>query len=230
MRSTTRALGAMLAAAVALGGAAVADERDTMVDWAGFEALVAVTGEEYVRGRDALLASDDGPALAARLRPLTGAADARRAVTARALLGWVERRALHEDVLARLDAVDIEVESRKATGLPGVWARFADLARTEWGPPVLPLAWEGLLKRTDWPMWRLGACLHMIGALPDAASAPVLIEFIERTEDEGLRRLAGQVLGRMPKEARDPVERARKRTAGIADALGRAGEALEGGR
>lgn len=213
--------------ALALAAVAAGDEGSAMGDWVDFEALVAATGEEWARGRDKLLGSGDAAALATRLAPLAEAGDVDRAATARILAGWAEHGALYRQVVDVLDAVDIDRERRRVSGITGVWTRFADMAAQEWGADVLPLAWEWVLKRPDWPMWKQATGLHVIGALPDARSVPVLVAFIERTEDDGLRRLAGQILARMPREAaREPVERAHKRTSGAADVLGRASEEL----
>ena len=115
------------------------------------------------------------------------------------LEGWQQNRNMYIAVIQELDAVNVEQESKTVVGISGVWSGFALKARKEYGRAVLPLAWEVVLKFSDyWPEWKTITFLRMIAAVPDGQSIEPVAYLLEHTRSESLRQVAGQTLARLP--------------------------------
>lgn len=124
-------------------------------------------------------------------------------------------------MLAELDQVDLERESRKITGISGVWEAFGARAEAEYKADILPLCWEVLLKHAaDWPDWKLIAFLRATAAVPAPESVDPVIAFLEATDDAQLQDVAGQTLLKLPRDAVEPrVHRARAKHGHIVEVL-----------
>jgi hypothetical protein len=231
--------GALLVAMLLAGtqpgvsGATVVDDRPgagakekRMADSNDIEVLKQLAGAPYERARDALLQSRDLPSRLAATPPFPG--DWRDTITRLILGGWSKHAPLYRRVLAELDAVNVEHESRKITGISGVWEAFAAKAETEYKADILPLCWEVLLKHAgDWPDWKLIAFLRATAAVPAPDSVDPVIAFLESTDDAQLQDVAGQTLLKLPKDAVEPrVQRAQAKHGHIVGVLRDVGERL----
>lgn len=167
-----------------------------------FRALSQLQGRPYLALRDALLARGAGQAdLVARFR---SDPDWRLATTGAILQGWTERRPFYTTLLAEVDRIDPAARSKRVSGLVGVWEEFEMRALHEFGPPVLPLAWEQIVKLAeDAPPWRTATWLAMIAGVPMAQSIEPVVHLVETTEDQMLRERAAMTLSRLPREAVD---------------------------
>lgn len=107
------------------------------------------------------------------------------------------------------------------TGVVGIWEEFEMRAYHEFGPSVLPLAWEQVVKlAAGVPNWRTGTWLAMIAGVPMEASLEPVVHLIETSDDKLLRDRAAMTLSRLPAAAVDKrLERLSARAAGIADAV-----------
>jgi hypothetical protein len=188
--------------------------------------LKELTGAAYERARDALLESPDLDSQLAATPAHQG--DWRDTITRRILDGWRRHGSLYRVVLAELDAVDVEHESRKITGITGVAERFAFWAKTEPQADILPLCWEVLLKHGgEWPDWKLVVFLFIVAAVPAPESVDPVIAFLEGIDDVLLQDAAGQTLRKLPQDAVEPrVQRALAKHGHIVDVLRRVAERL----
>jgi hypothetical protein len=123
-------------------------------------------------------------------------------IQAKILRGWAAERALYDQILAELDAVDVETERKTAVGLFRIWDIYALRAQKEYRERVLPLAWEAVLKFwAEWPTWKTVTFLHMISAVPVEESIEPVIAVLIRATDPFLRASAAQALAKLPREA-----------------------------
>ena len=178
--------------------------------------LSQLQGPPYLALRDALLARGAGQAdLVARFR---SDPDWRVATTGAILQGWTERRPLYTTVLAEVDRIDPTARSKRVSGLVGIWEEFEMRALHEFGPPVLPLAWEQVVKLADGaPPWRTATWLAMIAGVPLVQSIEPVVHLVETTEDKMLRERAAMTLSRLPREAVDArLERLSAKAAAVA--------------
>ena len=180
--------------------------ENNMNQWTEFERLKQLTGSAYQRERDAILQTT--PDIKSRLKDYHAHQDWHFRILAQILEGWADHKRLYRQVLAELDAVDVEQESKTVVGISRVWDSFALRAKNEYKHDVLPLCWEALLKYVNvWPEWRLITFLRMVAVLPDGRSVEPVLHFMERTNEPGSIDLAGTVLQLLPAEtAKKAVE------------------------
>jgi hypothetical protein len=179
------------------GTGPVPQTETPMSPWTEFEELMRHTGEPYRALRTAILTH--APDLEARLQAERERPAWRSQIFAEILAGWRNHRDMYESVLAELDAVDVAWESKKVTGISGVWDRFALRAQREYQAAILPLCWEVLLARDEeWPDWKVVTFLRMLEAVPDDRSIEPLIAFVETTRPPALRGVGADALSRQP--------------------------------
>ena len=155
--------------------------------------------------------------------------DWRVRMTAGILQGWAERRSLFGRVIAEIDQIDPVARGGTITGITGVWEEYEMRAHIEFGPPILPLAWEYAVKFADTaPAWRTATFLAMMAGVPSAASVEPAAHVIEISAEQLLRERAALTLTKLP---RDAVERRlaglSARATGIVDAVRTAHELME---
>lgn len=214
----------VLLLAVAVPGAARAQRGNKMSMEDEVRVLAQLKGPHYRTLRDALLSRNAGQAdLIARYR---GDPDWRVSTVAAILQGWTERRPLYTKVLAEVDAVNPAVRSKRNTGMVGIWEEFEMRAHLEFGPSVLPLAWEQMIMLADGaPPWRTATWLAMISGVPLAESVEPVVHLIETTEEKLLLDRAAMTLSRLPREAVDSrLERLSAKAAAISAAVSSARE------
>ncbi len=168
--------------------------------WNEFNAMRDSQGNVYRARRDALLAD---PATRERLTPfLIGNVDAfpwwDRA-GARILTGWFQHRARYEQFIRELGAIDIDAEDESRDTLTRVWSVFAFRAQREYGPDIIPLAWESVWKfGADLPHWQVVLYMRVLESMPDALTPAVLIDLLGRTDDPAMQNSVRQSLTRLP--------------------------------
>jgi hypothetical protein len=181
--------------------------------------LSQIEGSLYRSLRDDLLSR--GVVSAAALAPYRSDADWRVAMVATILQGWTERSALYSKVVAEVDRIDPVARGRHITGIVGVWDEFEMRAHAEFGPPVVPLAWENTVKLGEGtPPWRIATFLAMIGGAPMEASVEPVAYLIETSSDRLVLERAAYTLAKLPQAAVDSrLERLSSRSAWIAEAV-----------
>ncbi|MDC0716684.1 hypothetical protein [Nannocystis bainbridge] len=146
--------------------------------WPEFTALRRLHGEDYAHQRDRVLV--DQTAVMTYLPAFAGDPDWLWRTLAAIVRGWSEHAALYRQVLAELDQVNVEAEGKRVTGISRIWTQYAMNARRVYGPAILPLCWEVILKFGDlWPRWKVVTFLEMIGAVPKAESVEPVLTFME---------------------------------------------------
>ncbi|MCY0986642.1 hypothetical protein OV203_41200 [Nannocystis sp. ILAH1] len=146
--------------------------------WPEFAALRRLHGEDYTHQRDRVLA--DPTAVMTYLPAYAGDPDWLWRTLAAIVRGWSEHAALYRQVLAELDQVNVAAEGRKVTGISRIWTRYGMKARNDYGPAILPLCWEVILKFGDlWPQWKVITFLEMISAVPKAESVEPVLTFMQ---------------------------------------------------
>lgn len=220
-----RMLGLMGAAAVV--GPVSSTGETTMATDNDVRVLSQLEGEIYRTMRDDLFRR--GGALGDLATRHGADPDWRVRTTAATLQGWAEQRNLYGTVLAEIDAVDPDARGRAITGILGVWEEFEMRAHGEFGPPILPLAWEYTVKfAATAPSWRTATFLAMMAGVPSEASVEPTAHVIETSDDQLLRERAALTLSKLPRDAVDrSLAGLSDRAAGIADAVRTARELLE---
>jgi hypothetical protein len=148
-----------------------------------------------------------GPLSADRstLERLAHSPDWRPAVTAKILLGWIDRGPEYRELLAMMDSENVEAAGRMVAGLHPILLKYRNLAATKYGPGVLPLCWEASLKHAEeWPHWKVVAFFRMMEAVPHPDSLEPLLWFLETTRDDALAHSAGKALAQLPRESVEP--------------------------
>jgi hypothetical protein len=171
-------------------------------------ALRGLHGEAYARQRDRVLA--DQTAVMTYLPAHRGDPDWLWRTLAAIVHGWSEHAALYRQVLAELDQVDVAAESRKVTGITRIWTRYGMRARSVYGPAILPLCWEVVLKFGDlWPQWKVITFLEMIGAVPRAESVEPVLTFMQEVAPIDFIEAAANTLRDLPTADVQPALAAR---------------------
>ena len=181
--------------------------------------LSQIEGSLYLSLRDDLLSRGVGHAAA--VAPYRSDGDWRVTMVATILQGWTEQRALYSRVLAEVDRIDPVARGQRITGVVGVWDEFEMRAHAEFGPPVVPLAWENIVKlAAGTPPWRIATFLAMIGGVPMDASVEPVAYLIETSSEKLVRERAAYTLATLPQAAVDSrLERLSARSAWIAEAV-----------
>lgn len=176
--------------------------------WPEFEALRGLHGEDYARQRDRVLA--DRTAVMAYLPTYAGDPDWLWRTLAAIVRGWSEHAALYRQVLAELDQVNVAAESQQVTGISRIWTVFGMNARIDYGPAILPLCWEVILKFGDlWPRWKVITFLEMIGAVPQAKSVEPVLTFMQEVAPIDFIEAAANTLRDLPTADVQPALAAR---------------------
>lgn len=179
-------------------------KEQKMGTWTDFNRLVELTGTAYEQHREHVLKNT--PDLKQRLADLQANPEWQAQVLWRILQGWQDHRDLYQRVLRELDAIDVAHESKKVTGVSGIWSDYAYLAKNEYGEAILPLCWEVLLKYSDtWPSWKLITFLRMQAALPHELSVEPVLAFMTKQTDPATLDLAGRMLLYLPAQAVRPA-------------------------
>lgn len=190
----------LLAIAAGLARPAKAQTKEQkMKPWPELELLKRSAGQHYIDLRDGLLRVPD---LRSRIADAGPPDNWRDRIHLYILRGWLEHGELFRQVLAELDAVNVELEKKKITGFNGVLRIFAVKAERQWKEPVLPLIWEVLMKyRGAMPAWKQMVFVSMASAVPHAMSVEPLIEFMEHTPEPAAIDYAGTAMEALPPEA-----------------------------
>lgn len=180
-------------------------KEQAMGQWTEFNRLVELTGTAYEQQRDHVLKNT--PDLKQKMADLKANPQWQAQVLWGILQGWQDHRDLYQRVLAELNAIDVEHEKKKVTGISGIWSDYAYLAKKEYGDAILPLCWEVLLKHSDtWPSWKLITFLRMQAVLPDSLSVEPVLAFMEKQNEPSTLELAGRMLLYLPaKDVRPAV-------------------------
>jgi hypothetical protein len=179
-------------------------KEQKMGQWTEFNRLVELTGTAYEQQREHVLKNT--PDLKQKLADLQANPEWQAQVLWRILQGWQDHRDLYQRVLRELEAIDVDYESKKVTGISGVWSDYAYLAKNEYGEAILPLCWEVLLKYSDvWPTWKLITFLRMQAVLPHELSVHPVLAFMDKQTDPATLDLAGRMLRYLPAQAVVPA-------------------------
>ncbi len=175
------------------------EEKETMNEEFVFEVLKSFQGSLYDQELQRWKGTISPPK--EWLKPHKDSDDWRTAVTAMILIGWIEHGPMYNELLANLDAEDIESAGRSAAGLNLIWDKYRHLAETKFKKDILPLCWEVILKHsTSWPNWKVVTFFRMMEAVPHEDSLEPLIWFIENTDNDALSYSAVKSLARLKKE------------------------------
>jgi hypothetical protein len=176
--------------------------------WPEFAALRGLHGDDYARQRDLVLA--DRASMTTRLADYEKDPDWMWRTLAAIVRGWSVHSALYLQVLTELDQVDVAGESRKVTGISRIWTKYGMNARIDYGPAILPLCHEVILKFGDlWPRWKVITFLEMIGAVPQADSVEPVLTFMKEVAPVDLFDAAANTLRDLPTAAVQPALAAR---------------------
>ncbi|MBZ5715387.1 hypothetical protein [Nannocystis pusilla] len=176
--------------------------------WPEFAALRVLHGEDYARRRGRVLA--DQTAVMTYLPAYAGDPDWLWRTLAAIVRGWSEHAALYRQVLAELDRVNVAAEGKKVTGISRIWTRYGMRARIDYGPAILPLCWEVILKFGDlWPQWKVITFLEMIAAVPKAESVEPVLTFMQEVAPIDFIEAATNTLRDLPAADVQPALAAR---------------------
>lgn len=163
------------------------------------QALAQLTGRPYLELRNSI--GWTGVNLAALARDAGGDEDWSIAMAAAIIAGWRDNRDLYLRIAAEIDGINAAGYASRQTGLFGLWESYEMRAHHEFGPSVLPLAWEGAFKFFEIaPPWKTGIYLAMVSGLPDERSVAPIGWLIERTKDRIVRDRAALALSKLPRE------------------------------
>lgn len=175
-------------------------EKIIMGNWVEFDRLKYSTGNDYRQQRDLILRST--PDIKARIQSVLTDPDWFNRIMAMILEGWIDHRQMYTNVLAELDAVNVERENKTVVGISRVWDAYALKAENEYKTDILPLCWESLLKyEQEWPEWKLVTFVYMTASVPDRHSIEPLIYLIENSNNPELQDIAGEALAELPETA-----------------------------
>lgn len=189
--------------------------------------IAQVSGPLYLRLRDTLLRR--GGDLAALPGRHGADPDWRVRISAAILAGWAAHRDLYTQVNAALGRIDPSERGRTITGITGIWEEWEMRAHVDHGAPILPLAWEGIVKLANGaPPWRTATFLAMIAGVPQAASIEPVVHLIETSGERLLHERAGLTLAKLPRAEVEPrLARLTARAAGITTAVQTARDWME---
>jgi len=203
-----------------LGGKKMVTEKDVRV-------LSQLEGTIYKTVRDELFRrGGDFSNLAKRHAPDP---DWRVRITAEILQGWATHRSLFGKVIAEINGIDLAGRRATVTGITGIWEEYEMRAHIEYGPSILPLAWEQVFKFAGTePAWRTATFLAMMAGVPVAASVEPAAHVIENSSEQLLRERAALTLTKLPRDVVDlRLAGLSARSGGIADAVRTARELME---
>ena len=159
-------------------------------------ALCSAEGRYYQEIRDALL--EDDTALSAFLdQKIDAQSDTSiTAIHYQIIAGWKQHGEQFRNFLAKLDGIDYDTERMKVSGLPGLWRKYANIAKREYGDLILPLCWEVFLKYgKEWNSWVMNIFITTVEYIPNRKSIEPLIRYMVSTTDLPQHRFTGARIG-----------------------------------
>ena len=169
-----------------------------MSDHMNLRALAQLTGAPYLAFRNPLI--QRGGDYAAAVAATEDDPDWRVPMAARILQGWSSHGDMYRKVTAEIDSIDVAARAPTVAGVSGIWDAYELRAHEEYGPAILPLAWEEVTKfAAERQVWRTATFLSMlsVGQRPESIAAAAHV--IEPSDNKLLRDRAALALSKLPR-------------------------------